>query len=110
MTLLLDPPRTRQKDHRMSEAKKETPEAVLARIDERTKTTEEKITHIEEKLDSNYVTKDEFRPVKQLVYGFVGVVLLAVVGALVALVIIKPQQKTVYIPVDKTKIQEGQPK
>ena len=33
-----------------------------------------------------YVRRDEFKPVQQLVYGMVGVVLLAFVGALVALV------------------------
>ena len=33
-----------------------------------------------------YVTLDEFKPVRMIVYGMVGVVLLAVLGALVALV------------------------
>ncbi len=36
---------------------------------------------------NNYVNKDEFDPVKRLVYGVVGLVLMAVFTALVALVI-----------------------
>lgn len=35
----------------------------------------------------NLVTQDQFWPVKTLVYGFVGLILVAVVSALVALVI-----------------------
>lgn len=34
-----------------------------------------------------YVTKDTFEPVRNVVYGMIGVVLLAVFGALVALVL-----------------------
>ena len=34
-----------------------------------------------------YVTKDEFAPVKTLVYGMVGLILIAVVGAILALVL-----------------------
>jgi len=34
-----------------------------------------------------YVSNDRFMPVEKLVYGLVGIILLAVVGALVALVI-----------------------
>lgn len=36
-----------------------------------------------------YVSNDRFMPVEKLVYGMVGVILLAVVGALVALVVSK---------------------
>lgn len=42
------------------------------------------------KLDTNFVSKTEFTPVKTLVYGFVGLILIAVVGAIVGLVITKP--------------------
>jgi hypothetical protein len=45
------------------------------------------VAEIKTKLEGHYVTKDEFEPVKKIVYGLVSVVLLAVVGALVALVI-----------------------
>jgi len=44
------------------------------------------IEEIKQKLEGEYVTQDEFDPVKKIVYGMVGVVLLAVIGALVALV------------------------
>ena len=36
-----------------------------------------------------YVTKDEFRPVMKVVYGLVTLILTVVVGAIIALVIIK---------------------
>lgn len=41
------------------------------------------------KVDHNYITKDEFQPVKQLVYGLVGLILTAVIGAIMALVLRK---------------------
>ena len=45
------------------------------------------VAKINEKLDHEYVTKEEFMPVKNIVYGMVGVILLTVLGAIVALVI-----------------------
>lgn len=45
------------------------------------------VRDIKHKLDAEYVTKDQFEPVKKVVYGMVSVILLAVVGALVALVV-----------------------
>lgn len=42
-----------------------------------------KVEHIEE----NYVNKDEFAPVKMLVYGLTGAALLALVGAIVRLAV-----------------------
>lgn len=36
---------------------------------------------------NNYVTKDEFAPVQKLVYGLVGLILVAVTSGLIALVI-----------------------
>lgn len=47
------------------------------------------VKEIKEKMESNYVTKDQFEPVKNIVYGMVSLILLAVVGALVALVVNK---------------------
>ena len=64
--------------------------AALARIDERTKTTNEAVTRIEVRLSRDYVTKDEFQPVRQVVFGLVGTVLLGVVCALVGLVVLVP--------------------
>jgi hypothetical protein len=45
------------------------------------------IRDIKHKLDNEYVTQDQFGPVKQIVYGMVSVILLAVIGAIVALVV-----------------------
>lgn len=42
-----------------------------------------------DKIETCYVRNDRFNPVERLVYGMVGVILLAVVGAMVALVINK---------------------
>ena len=64
--------------------------AALARIDERTKTTNEAVTRIEVRLSRDYVTKDEFQPVRQVVFGLVGTVLLGVICALVGLVVLVP--------------------
>jgi len=48
------------------------------------------ITEIKQKLEAEYVTHDEFEPVKKVVYGLVSLILVAVVGALLGLVIFKP--------------------
>ena len=42
---------------------------------------------LETKVDSHFVTHAEFEPIKKLVYGMVGLILIAVMGALVALVV-----------------------
>ena len=47
------------------------------------------VSDIKSKLESEYVTQDQFEPVKRIVYGMVSVILLAVIGAVVALVIRK---------------------
>lgn len=49
----------------------------------------EKLTSVETKVSSNYVSKEEFDPVKKIVYGLVGLILVAVVGALISLVVRK---------------------
>ena len=59
----------------------------LARIDERTLLLLNKIEKVENTLQTYYVTQQEFAPIKSIVYGMVGVILLAVVGGLVALLI-----------------------
>jgi len=45
------------------------------------------VAEIKLKLEKDYVTQNEFAPIKQIVYGMVSVVLLAVVGAIVTLVL-----------------------
>jgi len=47
----------------------------------------EKMNAIDTKVSSGYVSKEEFEPVRKIVYGLVGLILVAVVGALVALVV-----------------------
>jgi ABC-type phosphate transport system permease subunit len=47
------------------------------------------VSKIENRLDYNYVTKEAFDPVKKLVYGLVGLILISVVVALLALVLKK---------------------
>ena len=69
---------------------------LLARIDERTEQQAKDISRVEDlvkdidkKLDAKYVTLDKFEPIQRLVYGMVGLVLMAVVGSLLALVVKK---------------------
>lgn len=45
------------------------------------------IKDIKSKLESDYVTQEEFRPIRNLVYGMVSLVLTGVLGALVSLVL-----------------------
>lgn len=49
----------------------------------------EKLSHIEDSVNAHYVTKDEFEPIKRIVYGLVSLILIAVVGALINLVVQK---------------------
>jgi hypothetical protein len=48
---------------------------------------ESKVTVLEQKVDRTYVKLIEFEPVRKIVYGLVGAVLLSVIAALLALVI-----------------------
>lgn len=50
---------------------------------------QQEVHEIKQKLEADYVTQDQFEPVKKIVYGQVSIILLAVVGAIVALVIRK---------------------
>ena len=45
------------------------------------------VEEIKAKLDKKYVTQEEFRPVKLLVFGVTGLMLTAVIVALLALVL-----------------------
>jgi hypothetical protein len=46
------------------------------------------VTDIKGRLEGHYVVKEEFDPVKKIVYGLVSIILFAVVGAIVALVVV----------------------
>lgn len=47
----------------------------------------EKLNSVDQKVSSHYVSKEEFEPIKRLVYGLVALILVAVVGSVVGLVI-----------------------
>ena len=47
------------------------------------------VKDIKVKLESKYVTQDQFEPIKKIVYGLVGLVLIAFAGGLINLVIQK---------------------
>jgi len=47
------------------------------------------VSEIKTKIDSDYVTKEEFIPVQRVVFGLVALILTAVVGALVGLVVLR---------------------
>ena len=59
---------------------------LIVRIDERTAA----LGVTMEDVKKNYVTKEEFNPVKKLIYGLVALVLSGVVGAIIGLVINNP--------------------
>lgn len=64
----------------------ESPEEMLARLDERT-TTIWKTLEKNDKILQDFVRRAEFLPIQRLVYGVVGLIMTAVVAALVSLVV-----------------------
>ena len=44
-------------------------------------------TQRDEQMKKDYVNKNEFAPVKNVVYGLVGIILISVIGAVLALII-----------------------
>ena len=70
-------------------ADKITTKEVYRLVEETRKELKGDIGRLNDKVDSRYVTHEEFEPIKRLVYGVVGLILVAVVGALLALVIIQ---------------------
>jgi hypothetical protein len=61
----------------------------IGMVSESVKYIKEKVEKIEEKLEKDYVTQEAFAPVKNVVYGLVGLILVAVIVAVLALVIRK---------------------
>ena len=45
------------------------------------------LSKIERQLEEDYVNRSEFIPVQRIVYGMVGIILVAVLGALITLVL-----------------------
>ena len=61
-------------------------EVILARLDERSLNTQKDVHDIKKKLEENYVTQQEFRPMRLIFYGMVGSILLAFLGGVIAMV------------------------
>jgi len=47
------------------------------------------VKEIKEKLEKNYVTVERYQIVEKLVYGMVALILIAVIGAIIKLVVLK---------------------
>lgn len=60
---------------------------LLIRIDERTSKLMNDFAELAKSLSSTYVRKEEFAPVQKIAYGLVGMIVVGVVGALLALVL-----------------------
>lgn len=60
-----------------------------AKIDTKLERVLEDISKLFDALETRYITKEEFAPVKNLVYGLVALILATVFGALLLLVIVK---------------------
>jgi len=67
--------------------KRHSYDEVLGRLDERTKLLMAAVEEIKLKLASAYVTQEEFKPIKTIVYGLVGLVLTGVFVALLDIVV-----------------------
>ena len=64
---------------------------LLARIDERTATLSRDVEEIKRTIASNYVTRQEFQPVRAIAYGLVAIISTGVVVGLIALLLRTPQ-------------------
>jgi len=69
--------------------KNSTDQVKLAVIQNDLSYIKKEIGEIKGLVQEQYVTKNEFEPIKKIVYGMIGLILIAVVGALLALVIKK---------------------
>lgn len=60
---------------------------LLARIDERVVQLQADVKRLQETMESRFITREEFQPIRLVVYGLVGIVLLSFIGALATLII-----------------------
>jgi hypothetical protein len=72
---------------RLSQDKQENIITTIAVIKTNVEYIKNEVTEIKCKLEKDFVTNDQFDPIKKIVYGMVSLVLVAVVGAVLALVI-----------------------
>jgi tetrahydromethanopterin S-methyltransferase subunit B len=63
--------------------------AAQAKVEQKVDTLIDEMKGVKDCLEKKYVRKDVFEPVKNIVYGFVGLILIAVAGALISLVVMK---------------------
>lgn len=73
----------------MSSMDSDEEKKLLIRVDERTMHIMGSIKQLSEIVSADYVSKEEFAPIKSIVYGMVGFILISTLAALVALVIKK---------------------
>ncbi len=71
----------------MNESQIRKQDVEIARISESVKYLVKGVDEIKDKLEKEYITQDQFEPVKKIVYGLVGTILLGVIGAIMALVL-----------------------
>lgn len=60
---------------------------LLSRLDERTLNISVALKKLSEDISSKYVTKEEFGPVKSIVYGMVGFILITFISGFVTLIV-----------------------
>lgn len=68
-------------------ADKQSDETKLAVLDTKLDNVIDRLSNLDIKVSQHYVSKEEFEPIKKIVYGLVSLILIAVVGALLALVV-----------------------
>lgn len=66
---------------------KTTDKVVLAEIKKDIEYIKSDVTEIKDKMNKDYVTQEEFKPIRNIVYGMVTMTLTAVVGALLTLIL-----------------------
>lgn len=67
--------------------KESTDKVKLALIQQDLTYIKANVDDIKDKMENNYVTQEEFKPIRNIVYGMVTLILTGVVGALLALII-----------------------
>ena len=66
---------------------RDTTETKIALIQQDMGYVKDKLDSVDQKISLHYVSREEFEPIKKIVYGMVGLILVAVVGALLSLVV-----------------------
>ena len=66
-------------------------DSISKKIDDLENRTNRRIETVEKDLQENYISRQEFNPIQKIVYGVVGLILVAVAGAVLALVMAQPK-------------------